>query len=150
MKLQQSSSFNRKAFTLIELISVLLIMSILTVLAVGYTGTVNSKVNDTNNEQSLNTVIYAQQKHAIKNGTWAKNSDELQIGSSAIVVQGESSIPGEISMSVDGFNLILATIGSNGACIAKRLGDPLVDAIPTNIQVPEGTPCTASLLVGVL
>jgi prepilin-type N-terminal cleavage/methylation domain-containing protein len=149
MSIRQRRRSRRSGFTLIELAAVLFIMAILAVLAVGFTGAVNDRVDRANVEQLLDSVIGAQQEHALKEGTWAKGDDELQIGRSAIIVEGTSSSPGEVSMAVDGVTVILATIARDGTCLAKRLGDPLLDGTPMQIEVSPGTPCSAGILLGV-
>jgi|LauGreDrversion4_1035100.scaffolds.fasta_scaffold02929_5 prepilin-type N-terminal cleavage/methylation domain-containing protein len=137
-----------RAFTMLELIAVFSIMAILALLGYGLASPMIKKTNTQSAETVISLVVAAQQRHLLENGMWAAQASDLAVGRGAVVVTRAASEAGEVSMTVNGTNVVIATVDQSGTCLARLLRDPLVSPEPETLTVVSGEPCDADLLLG--
>lgn len=137
-----------RAFTMIEVIAVFVILSLLVLLGYGYTSPMIKKTNERSVETIISLVVGAQQRHMLETGNWANKASELSVGRGATIVSRAANSVGEVSMVVLNNNVVIASIDSSGECRAKLLRDPLTKAEPEEIIVTSGSTCDANLLIG--
>lgn len=143
----------RGAFTLIELVVVIVLIGIVSLIGAYSLGAFGQRFNQSTAVASIYRVITAEHSFAETYGTYSSWPSDINPGQGITTTDGASTAAGMVSLALgtDG-NLGLAAESSNGACTAVGLSslDGIPPATETTTEVAPSTPCTgAAVLQGV-
>lgn len=133
---------HHRAFSLLEAIAVLLILSALGAISIGTARTLTAQTQVRQAESSIQRAIAAQRAHAASNGRWAK-ADETPPLLGLIMTEQVSIGPGEVSIAEGPEQTLgLAVHSLDGTCITYILEDPLDTAEASRVTLGERSPCS--------
>ena len=108
-----------KAFSLLEVIAVFVIITILLSVAATTAIWLDNRVDSAEAESSLTTVLSAQREASFSFSAWERDFDKLNLPKGPTVSLEESNSPDVVSSYIDAEgDLFLATKSSENECIA--------------------------------
>lgn len=135
-----------KAFSLIELIIVFIIIGILLSVAASTAVWLSSRTETASAESSLNTVLNAQRESSFAYAAWETDFSALYLPSGPEVSAEVSLSPSLVSSKVSSKgDLYLAVSDANGNCIAWKVLDPLKGAGTIVLNVDPSSFCSAEV-----
>lgn len=151
---------SRQAFTLLEMVVTVALMTLLTVVGIFGVNSILSAADEEEAELNLETVLISQIRFATTYGSFTPNPADLdtvesETTSGLYAVAGSSLFiqasplnpydadfrPGTISMAVsDEGALGLATL-SSGECVGIQVPPPNVSGVPVSLRLADGAVC---------
>lgn len=139
----------RRAFSLIEVVVVMVLIGILSLVAVALLTNVRRESHDRTARAALESVAGAQETYHLDRGRWAVSSDAMTAFSSGefTVTDGPSSGPSVVSIGAVTFQgsdaLGLAVLDGNGNCLTLVILPPETGG-SEDIQRRPGGNCTGT------
>jgi len=138
-----------RAFTIVEAVTVLAIMSILAMAAVAGMRTLTAEVDERTAENTLQSVAGAQILYYDSRGSWATSAAQLEgLGDGTIVLTEDPAYDDTtVSVAVLDGDLVLATTFTGG-CLSLRVAPPDASLVylPLVFAAAEDGGCDASLV----
>lgn len=136
--------FHGKAFSLVEVIIVFVIIGILLSTVAATALWLDSRTDTAAAESRLNSVLSAQREAAFAYSAWETDVTKLNLPNGPVVSLDESYSPDVVSSFVASTgDLFLATTDSNGTCIAWKVLDPLKGGSVVTLPVSSESFCSA-------
>jgi prepilin-type N-terminal cleavage/methylation domain-containing protein len=136
--------YKRKAFSLIEVIVVFVVIGILLAVVASTAVWLDSKVDTAAAESSLDSVLSAQRESAFAYSAWEPDTTKLNLPNGPTVSLEESTSPTVVSSFIaSSGDLFLSVQDGNGACIAWKVLDPLKGGSVIILPVPPDSFCSA-------
>jgi Tfp pilus assembly protein PilE len=133
-----------KGTTIMEIIVVLLVLTILSGVIVAGVATIRTNTHTAVAKSNLERVILMEKNLALINGSFSE--DVVSLGTLRGITLVNTASQGENTVSVkidNSSNLYLAVLSSDGICLAKKIIDPQVSGLQSDVAIPATSPCSA-------
>lgn len=132
-----------RGYSLLEILVTLTVALILAGAAVTSFAYIKALSADNEARTALDRVAMAERAWVARNATWADDPSVLNVGRGLVVTQSASGSPTVVSIAVNNDNeLGVAVMSETGTCMARVLGDPLLDGGETSFEMPSGSACS--------
>ncbi len=132
----------RRAFSLLEVIAVLLVLGALGAITIGSARAIIAQTQLRQAEASLQRGVAAQRAHAASYGRWASAGETPPLLGLILTTQ-VSTGPGEVSVAEGPEQTLGVAVQSlDGTCLAAVLTDPLDTAEAVRVTIGERSPCS--------
>ena len=134
-----------KAFSLLEIIAVFVIIGILLAVVSSTAVWLSNRTKTAYAESSLNTVLSAQRSASFAYAAWERDFSLLDLPSGPLVSSEVSLDPSQVSSVVSSKgDLYLSVTDEDGNCIAWKVLDPLKGASIIVLDISPSSFCSAS------
>jgi type II secretory pathway pseudopilin PulG len=147
---------SRRAMTLVELVVVCVIALIVASAAMVGFRVVTAKIKDSESKTALTAVAAAEDQMWRRYGAFSPAGDDLAAADGSYEFVADTTVPtgpGQISVSVAGDAVGLATVSSSGACLTVKHYQPQADRSLTDTSGrldPPPQPCTGAFALTVV
>lgn len=132
-----------KGTTIMEIIVVLLVLTILSGVIVAGVSTIRTNTHTTVAKSNLERVVLLEKNLALVNGSFSDDVASLGTLRGITLVNTASQGENTVSVKIDNeSNLYLAVLSSDGVCIAKKIIDPQLSGLQSDVTIPATSPCS--------